>query len=123
MIAEGASKRMRRPPVSASDPGALVYKDFENGALAAVPTDEAEPLDEAESFDDGMAEPEPFYEPFDDEQVDVLGRVIALERDFQRDERAKELAERDARIARLEGKVEALLALLGPAKSKRRRNV
>src|SRR5262245_49712840 len=99
-MAEHASGPIRRRPVSESDTDGLIYKDYDNSALATAPAAE--------------------QEPFDEGQVDVLGRVIALERRYQRDERAKELAERDARITRLEGKVDALIALLGqgrPSKS------
>jgi hypothetical protein len=66
---------------------------YDNGAQAAVPV------------------PEP--EPFDAAQSDVLARLVALVQDGEQAEREKALAERDARITRLDGKVEALLALLG----------
>jgi len=43
----------------------------------------------------------------------AIGQVVAETSKEMREERARELAERDAKIARLEGKVEALLTLLG----------
>src|SRR5262249_37787549 len=41
MMAEAASERMRRPPVSESDPDGLIYKDYDNSAPAPAP--EADP--------------------------------------------------------------------------------
>jgi hypothetical protein len=79
--------------VSKSDTDGLIYKHYDNSAQAAVLV------------------PEP--EPFDAAQLEVLAGVIAMVQDREQAEREKALAERDARITRLDGKVEALLALLG----------
>jgi hypothetical protein len=88
-----AREWLRRSPVSESDTDGLIYKHYDNSAQAAVPV------------------PEP--EPFDAAQSDVLARVVAVVQDREQAELEKALAERDARITRLDGKVEALLALLG----------
>jgi len=97
LMAEHASEPIRRRPVSETDNGGLLYKDYDGNAPAPAPQPDAAPFDEAQS--------------------DVLARVIAMVQDSEEAEREKALAERDARITRLDGKVEALLALLGKSVS------
>jgi len=57
--------------------------------------------------------PVPEPEPFDEVQLDVLARVIAMEQDHEHEEREKAIAPLKTEIAELRGQVSALLTLLG----------
>jgi len=93
LMAEQASEPIKRPPVSESDTDAgLVFKTVED---AMVPTAEPEPM---------PADSEP-YPSFTDLRAGIAKFVVTWTAD--------KLAERDRRIERLEGKLDATLQLLG----------
>jgi hypothetical protein len=95
-----ARESLRRSPVSESDRDGLIYKDYDNNALLAVPAAEGEP-----PFAEG--------EPFNDDQTETLAMLVAGERDLARDERAAEIAALNVKIAELRGKLDAVLTMLG----------
>jgi hypothetical protein len=92
-MAEQASEPMRRLPVSETDAGGLIFKDYDNNALQPAPQPESEPFDAA--------------------QREVLAHVVAQQQDHEYAEREKALAPLKQEIAELRGQVSALLTLLG----------
>ena|SRR5262245_43257383 len=110
-------KPLARQPVQKSyAEAALAYRTVKD-AIQPVPMAEPQPLPANE--DDAAVDL--FDDPDLNERfTDLMAHLIADLRAERRQESAKALAERDARINRLEGRVDALIAILGqerPSKS------
>jgi hypothetical protein len=102
-----ARESLRTSPVSAFDPGALVYKDHDNNA--PEPPSEGDPWAGWTQWLRGHLdlERQSFREEIENALVDLIG---LLRRDWEADIR-KAATERDAEIAHLRGQVEVLTRL------------
>ena len=117
-MAEQASEPIRRPPVSETDDAGLIYKEFDNNALAPAPQPEDVSKDWNAWFSAGFAnhfavERRSMQDEFIEATLSSEKVVLQEVREaFMR--RDRRLGELEGELKELKGFVKGLLAAFGP---------